>query len=69
MAKRVVYRNQLDGTKRVLIGGLDAMTALDVLVKFGDVSKPQFYMGRETRIEDCDGTPDGAVIEESKAAA
>jgi hypothetical protein len=68
MAKRVVYRNQLDGTKRVLIGNLEPMVALQVLVKFGSPSDANCYMGRETRIEDCDGTPDGAVIEETVAA-
>lgn len=62
--KRVVYRNPLDGLKRVFIGNLDDATADAVMAKWGNPNEPLFYMGDETRIEPCDGTPDGQVIEE-----
>jgi hypothetical protein len=59
---RVVYRNPLDGTMRVLIGSLTFAEASSVQAKWGDAKQPFFYMGPECAIEQCDGTPDGAVL-------
>jgi len=65
---RVVYRNQLDQSMRVLIGGLDKETAQSVLLKFANPKAKNFYMGRETRLEtDPGNAEDGAVISEVAA--
>lgn len=64
---RVVYRNALDGTKRVLIGGLTMTEALAVKAKWGNPADRNFYVGPECAIESCDGKPDGAVLEAAAA--
>ena len=59
---RVSYVNQLDGERRVLIGGVDLPTARDVAAKFGNKRDQLNYMGPGVAIDIDDGTPDGAVI-------
>lgn len=59
---RVAYHNRLDDTRRVLIGNLLRVQADAVLAKWGNPKQPAFYMGIGTKIELCDGTPDGEVI-------
>jgi hypothetical protein len=59
---RVVYVNRMDGSKRVFIGSLTNAEANAVLARWGSPGNPSFYMGPETAIERCDGTPDGAIL-------
>lgn len=63
MAKRVVYRNILDGKLRVLISNLTDEETEGVMRTYGNPKDPFFYMGPETRVEECDGTADGTVLE------
>jgi hypothetical protein len=66
--RRVAYTNQLDGTRRVLVGDLSQEDAEAVARAWGDPRKPFFYLG-PVEIEDCDGTPDGDVIPTARSAA
>jgi hypothetical protein len=59
--KRVTYTNQLDGQRRVLVGGLSQEAAEAVAASWGNPRRKNFYLG-PVEIEDCDGTPDGDVI-------
>ncbi len=61
--KRVIYRNQTDGQLRVLAGGLEQWQADTVMAKWGNPKNPYCYLGPETRMQDCDGTPDGEVVQ------
>lgn len=61
---RVVYRNQMDGKLRVLIGSLTFAEASAVQAKWGDPGQPFFYMGPDCAVEECDGTADGTILEE-----
>lgn len=66
MKYRVSYVNPLDGLRRVLVGQIDKGAADAVLAKWGDPKQPAFYMGKGTRIDECDGTPDGAPVTEAQ---
>lgn len=68
-ALRVQYRNPLDGHLRVLVGGLTKEQADDVMEAWGNPKRPETYMGPDTAIAPCDGTPDGAVITITGSAA
>jgi hypothetical protein len=64
-ALRVSYINGIDGKRRVFAGGLDQATADKVMARWGNPKERYFYMGPGIRVEECDGTPDGALVADS----
>lgn len=59
--KRVTYTNPLDGAQRVLVGRLTDERAQDVLYRWRDEQGSPFFLPG-TRIEECDGAPDGSIV-------